>query len=160
MLTFDEIKEIIDQVNRSCIQHFELNHEATKIIIDKQCLSSTTGTMIDPQATPELDSLSTLQGVEEKEQVTKKALSAQKEENFHQIVSPTVGTFYSAPEPGAEPFVKVGQQVNASQVVCVLEAMKLFNEVEAGVTGKVIEILVKDGDFIEYGHPLFLVKPE
>jgi len=71
-----------------------------------------------------------------------------------------VGTFYAASEPGADPFVKPGQKVMANTVVCVLEAMKLFNEIEAGITGEIVEVLCKDGEFVEYGQPLFLVKPE
>ncbi|PZE19345.1 acetyl-CoA carboxylase biotin carboxyl carrier protein [Paenibacillus xerothermodurans] len=76
----------------------------------------------------------------------------------HKVVAPTVGTFYSAPEPGAEPFVQVGQAVTEASVVCVLEAMKLFNEINAGVAGEIVEVLVKDGDFVEYGQPLFLIR--
>ena len=81
-------------------------------------------------------------------------------ENYHQIVSPMVGTFYQAPSPGAEPYVTIGSRVKEDTVVCIIEAMKLFNEIEADVRGEIVDILVKDGQLVEYGQPLFLVKPE
>ena len=160
MLTFNELKEIINLVDQSCIQHFELNHEATKIVIDKHNLPSNREQKINNQGTTVANLIPTLPSEGTEEQVSGKETLDQGKGDFYKVVSPTVGTFYSAPEPGAEPFVKIGQQVNSSTVLCVLEAMKLFNEVEAGVNGEVIEALVKDGDFIEYGHPLFLIKPE
>ena len=69
-----------------------------------------------------------------------------------------VGTFYCAPDPKAPPFVKVGSVVVPNTVVCVLEAMKIFSEVEAEVEGEITEVLVKDGDFVEFGQPLFRVR--
>jgi acetyl-CoA carboxylase biotin carboxyl carrier protein len=75
------------------------------------------------------------------------------------IESPMVGTFYAAPNPDAGPFVKVGTSVSADTVVCMVEAMKVFNEIKAGKTGKVERILVKNGDAVEFGQKLFLVRP-
>ena len=80
------------------------------------------------------------------------------EKELIEITAPMVGTFYSATEPGAEPFVKVGSKIDADSVICILEAMKLFTEVEADVSGEIVEILAKDGDLVEYGQPLFSVK--
>lgn len=71
-----------------------------------------------------------------------------------------VGTFYQAPNPEAAPYVKVGDKVGEESIVCIVEAMKLFNEIEAEVKGEIVEILVKDGQLVEYGQPLFLVKAE
>lgn len=77
----------------------------------------------------------------------------------HQIVkSPLVGTFYEAPSPGAAPFVKVGDQVEVGQVLCIVEAMKLMNEVESDVAGEVVERIARAGQPVEYGQPLFAVK--
>src|SRR5699024_5921318 len=76
----------------------------------------------------------------------------------YEIVSPMVGTFYKAPSPESEPYVKVDSQVNENSIVCIVEAMKLFNEIEAEVSGKIVEILVQDGELVEYGQPLFRVK--
>ncbi|QHJ71455.1 acetyl-CoA carboxylase biotin carboxyl carrier protein [Planococcus halotolerans] len=78
--------------------------------------------------------------------------------NTHQILSPMVGTFYQSPSPEEPAYVQVGTKVTADQVVCIVEAMKLFNEIEAEVDGEIAEILVKDGQLVEYGQPLFLVK--
>lgn len=71
-----------------------------------------------------------------------------------------VGTFYQAPSPDAAPYVKVGDKVGEETIVCIVEAMKLFNEIEAEIKGEIVEVLVKDGQLVEYGQPLFLVKPE
>ncbi|GHH97495.1 acetyl-CoA carboxylase biotin carboxyl carrier protein [Neobacillus kokaensis] len=76
------------------------------------------------------------------------------------IVSPMVGTFYRAPGEDADPFVKVGDKVDKSTVVCILEAMKLFNEIEADVNGEVVDILVQNGQLVEHGQPLFLIKTQ
>ncbi len=74
------------------------------------------------------------------------------------ITSPMVGSFYQAPSPGAKPFVKVGDTVSVGQVVCIVEAMKLMNEIEAEVSGKIIEICVEDGQSVEYGQALMYVE--
>jgi acetyl-CoA carboxylase biotin carboxyl carrier protein len=74
------------------------------------------------------------------------------------IVSPMVGSFYASPAPGEKPFVKVGDNVAAGQVVCIVEAMKLMNEIEAEVSGKIIEICVEDGQSVEYGQVLMYVE--
>ncbi len=76
-----------------------------------------------------------------------------------EIHAPIVGTFYRKPAPDAEPFVEVGDRVEKGQVVCIIEAMKLFNEIESEVSGVVRKILVEDGEPVEYGQPLFLVEP-
>ncbi len=76
-----------------------------------------------------------------------------------EITAPIVGTFYRKPAPDAEPFVNVGDRIEKGQVVCIIEAMKLFNEIESEVSGIVRKILVEDGEPVEYGQPLFLVEP-
>ena len=75
------------------------------------------------------------------------------------IKSPMVGTFYSAPEPGADPYVKAGSRVAAGQVVCIIEAMKIMNEIEAEVAGLVREVCVENAQPVEFGQPLFRVDP-
>lgn len=74
------------------------------------------------------------------------------------IKAPMVGTFYKAPSPEADAYVKVGDKVSNNSVVCILEAMKLFNEIEAEVSGEIVEILVEDGEMVEFDQPLFRVK--
>jgi acetyl-CoA carboxylase biotin carboxyl carrier protein len=80
-------------------------------------------------------------------------------DDLHVIKSPIVGTFYAAPSPEAGPFVKVGDTVEAGQTVCIIEAMKLMNEIEADIGGEVTRILVENGQPVEYGEPLFALRP-
>ena len=79
--------------------------------------------------------------------------------NYKEITSPIIGTFYRKPAPDKPVFVEVGDVVSEDTVVCMVEAMKLFNEIEAEISGKIVKILVEDGTPIEYGQPLFLVDP-
>jgi len=79
------------------------------------------------------------------------------EEKLHVIKSPLVGTFYRAPAPGAPPFVEEGDIVSPGQVLCIIEALKVMNEIESDVRGKVVKILVENGQPVEYGQPLFLI---
>jgi acetyl-CoA carboxylase biotin carboxyl carrier protein len=79
-------------------------------------------------------------------------------EDLHLIKSPIVGTFYGAPSPGAEAFVKVGSQVETGQTLCIVEAMKLMNEIESDATGEVIRVYVENGQPVEYGQPLFGIR--
>ncbi len=87
------------------------------------------------------------------------SLPAEPEENLHIVRSPIVGTFYEAPSPGAPPFIKVGDQVEVGQVLCIVEAMKLMNEIECDVAGEVVKKLVTNGQPIEYGQELFSIRP-
>jgi len=80
------------------------------------------------------------------------------EEELHQVKSPIVGTFYEAPAPGAPPFVKPGDSVQAGQVLCIIEAMKLMNEIESDASGEVVKLLVANGQPVEYGQPLFAIR--
>jgi acetyl-CoA carboxylase biotin carboxyl carrier protein len=75
------------------------------------------------------------------------------------IASPMVGTFYAAPAPDADPYVRVGQRVHADMVVCIIEAMKVMNEIKAEVTGVIEQVLVENGKPVEFGQPLFMVRP-
>lgn len=80
-------------------------------------------------------------------------------DDLHVIKSPIVGTFYEAPNPESAPFVKVGDSVTAGQVVCIVEAMKLMNEIEADAGGEIARVLVENGQPVEYGQPLFALRP-
>jgi acetyl-CoA carboxylase biotin carboxyl carrier protein len=80
-------------------------------------------------------------------------------EDLHLIKSPIVGTFYGAPSPGAEAFVKVGAQVETGQTLCIVEAMKLMNEIESDASGEVIRVYAENGQPVEYGQPLFGIRP-
>jgi len=82
------------------------------------------------------------------------------EEGLHTVKSPIVGTFYEAPSPGAPPFVKVGDAVEVGQVVCIVEAMKLLNEIESDFAGEIVKKLASNGQPIEYGQELFVIRPK
>ncbi len=85
-------------------------------------------------------------------------LAAELEEKLHEVKSPIVGTFYESPSPGAPPFVKIGDQVEVGQVLCIVEAMKLMNEIEADVAGEVVKRIASSGQPVEYGQPLFAIR--
>ncbi|HTT23777.1 MAG TPA: acetyl-CoA carboxylase biotin carboxyl carrier protein [Candidatus Sulfotelmatobacter sp.] len=82
------------------------------------------------------------------------------EEGLHSVKSPIVGTFYEAPSPGAPPFVKVGDSVEVGQVLCIVEAMKLLNEIESDFAGEIVKKLATNGQPIEYGQELFVIRPK
>jgi acetyl-CoA carboxylase biotin carboxyl carrier protein len=84
--------------------------------------------------------------------------TANEDAGMHIIKSPIVGTFYEASAPGAEPYIKVGDQVESGQVVCIVEAMKLMNEIESDVAGEVVKRMVASGQPVEYGQPLFAIR--
>jgi acetyl-CoA carboxylase biotin carboxyl carrier protein len=86
------------------------------------------------------------------------ATSAPVEEALHEVKSPIVGTFYESPSPGTPPFVKIGDQVEVGQVLCIVEAMKLMNEIEADVAGEVVKRIATSGQPVEYGQPLFAIR--
>ena len=87
------------------------------------------------------------------------AAEARSTEDLHLVKSPIVGTFYESPSPGTEAFVKVGTHVETGKVLCIVEAMKLMNEIESDVSGEVIRIFVENGQPVEYGQPLFGIRP-
>src|ERR1700685_2629306 len=88
------------------------------------------------------------------------AAEATAAEDFHIVKSPIVGTLYEAPSPGAPPFVKVGDSVEVGQVLCIVEAMKLLNEIESDVAGEIVKKLAVNGQPIEYGQELFVIRPK
>lgn len=87
------------------------------------------------------------------------ATEARASEDLHLVKSPIVGTFYGSPSPGAEPFVKIGGHVDTGQTLCIVEAMKLMNEIESDVSGEVLRVFADNGQPVEYGHPLFGIRP-
>jgi acetyl-CoA carboxylase biotin carboxyl carrier protein len=86
------------------------------------------------------------------------ALADELEEKLHEVKSPIVGTFYESPSPGAPPFVKIGDQVEVGQVLCIVEAMKLMNEIESDVAGEVVRRIASSGQPVEYGQALFAIR--
>lgn len=165
MLKVQEIRELIKLIDESTINEFEYELDGTKLTMKKGGAETVTYQLPaqqQVQAAPAPQQLeqaapapaaSTTQPAPEAEKVAQG-------ENLHKIVSPMVGTFYSSPSPDADVFVQPGSKVSKDSVVCIVEAMKLFNEIEADVKGEIVDVLVKNGELVEYGQPLFTVKSE
>jgi acetyl-CoA carboxylase biotin carboxyl carrier protein len=164
MFKLSEIKELIKLVDQTSVHEVEIENEGARLMIRKPGKTE----VVNVQAAPVVPTYT--QAVQAP--VTQAAPAAvpapapeaaqpaAKAENLHQIVSPMVGTFYRSPSPDAAPFVNVGDRVSEKTVVCILEAMKLMNELEAEVRGEIVDVLVENGQLVEYGQPLFLVRPE
>ena len=93
-----------------------------------------------------------------KENIVPQEKTEEVEENLKVVTSPMVGTFYAKPSPNADTFVEIGKKVKKGETLCIVEAMKLMNEIEAEYDGEIVEILVKDGEMVDYGKPLFKMK--
>lgn len=171
MLKVQEIRELIKLVDQSSIDEFVYENEGSKIKMKKNVLS--TVTTIQPITPAAVDIAPTIQTIpvetstpvaqvqETKQETAKVEPSNQVDTvNLLKITSPMVGTFYASPTPDADVYVRSGSKVSKDSIVCIVEAMKLFNEIEAEVNGEIVEVLVKNGQLVEYGQPLFLVKPE
>jgi acetyl-CoA carboxylase biotin carboxyl carrier protein len=166
-----EIRELIKLVDQSSVTDFDYEFEGLKVSIKKGSYSTVP---TSEQAPPVQDNIQTpivatsaatpvqpiVAAVPEQAPITPKAQAEQETASLHKIVSPMVGTFYSSPSPDKGPYVKVGDKVTDSSIVCIVEAMKLMNEIEAEVRGEIVDILVENGQLVEYGQALFLVKPE
>jgi acetyl-CoA carboxylase biotin carboxyl carrier protein len=158
MLKIEDITTIIKLVDQSSLKRFELECENTKLVLSKEELNQPSS-KLEPMLAPS-EKMANAEVVKSIESNIAQESGLTESETLHTITAPMVGTFYAAVEPGAQPFVQVGQKITSDQIVCILEAMKLFNETEAGINGEIVDVLVKDGDFVEYGQPLFVVKPE
>jgi len=157
MLKIEEIKELINLINDSNISDFVYENEGAKVEIKKnrpevQAVAAVSA----PAPVAQVQAIQP-QAVQVAQEEVKQAESAANE-NLHKITSPMVGTFYQSASPDNPAYVSVGDKVSKDTVVCIVEAMKLFNEITAEVEGEIVEILVKDGELVEYGEPLFLVK--
>ncbi|MEK3934261.1 acetyl-CoA carboxylase biotin carboxyl carrier protein [Sporosarcina sp. FSL W7-1349] len=169
MLKIQEIREIIKLIDQSSIETFSYEAEGTKIKLKKggdtqptvMAVPEPAATVLvqQPQATlPQVQAEPAPAVKQEEPQSPAPAAETADNADLHKIISPMVGTFYSASSPDAPAYVKAGDKVDPESIVCIVEAMKLFNEIEAEVSGEIVEILVKDGQLVEYGQPLFLVK--
>ena len=145
-MNLKEIREMIDLMNENDLTEIEIEREGTKIKIKR---GSSQGYELLPKSIP---------GYQVETHVSSLAANDAvkgKNANHTQIQSPMVGTFYRAPSPEAPVFVEPGQIVEIGQVVCIVEAMKLMNEIKSEVRGKVVEVMVNNGDPVEFGQPLF-----
>lgn len=167
MLKIQEIREIIRLIDQSSISEFTYKHDGSTVKIKKHEEINALPTAGEPtkQAVPEskptepkiTKSEQPPAAQQEVEQVAAN-IAQSSDDNTTEIVSPMVGTFYRKPSPDSETFVEIGDKVKEDSVVCIVEAMKLFNEIEAETNGEIVEILVNDGELVEYGQALFKVK--
>ncbi|UXR79302.1 MULTISPECIES: acetyl-CoA carboxylase biotin carboxyl carrier protein [unclassified Staphylococcus] len=149
-MNFNEIKELIEMLDQSNLTEIKIENKDSKISLKKEKITQQITAASVPsvaQVSPEPSPLEQIPTVHQEVADSLKTISA-----------PMVGTFYKAPSPEESPYVQVGDQVNPETTVCILEAMKLFNEIQAEVSGEIVEILVEDGQMVEYGQALFKVK--
>ena len=146
-MNLKEIKEMIQLMNENGLSEFEMEKDGLKVRLRKGSGGVEQTVVYEPRsaAQPRV--------AETPKEAMAAAVAAK-----NTIKSPMVGTFYAAPAPDAAPFVQVGSTVDVGQVICVIEAMKLMNEIKSEVRGKIVEVLVHNGDPVEFGQPLFLVE--
>jgi acetyl-CoA carboxylase biotin carboxyl carrier protein len=156
-----ELKELIEFLIEKDIAEFELERGDVKVRIKR-------GREVQMAAPPETRYVHVAPPSPAAEYPTpeapppsppEKAKPAAEESGLHEVKSPIVGTFYESPSPGAPAFVKAGDSVQVGQVLCIIEAMKLMNEIEADVSGEIVKRLVNNAQPVEYGQVLFLIRP-
>jgi acetyl-CoA carboxylase biotin carboxyl carrier protein len=150
-MNFKELKEIIDLVtSQESIEEFEIEKSGVRVRIRKSANhQSSTAAWAGPAASATVAAAVT----------TPPTPVSRESEDLSYIKSPIVGTFYGAPSPTSDPYVSVGDFVQKGTPVCIIEAMKLMNEIESEVSGEIVDILVQNGQPVEYGENLFAVRP-
>jgi acetyl-CoA carboxylase biotin carboxyl carrier protein len=159
-MEFDEINRILDIVREHDLSEFELEREGFKIRIKKGGQPQMPPASTSPQAAPAASPISYTAAARAPlpEEVPTAAPPPSDEAEFAIVKSPIVGTFFRAAEPGATPFVEVGSAVKKGQVLCIIEAMKLMNEIESEYDGDIVKIYVDNGQPVQYGERLFAIK--
>jgi acetyl-CoA carboxylase biotin carboxyl carrier protein len=159
-LNMAEIRELADLVDAHGFTDFEFENENIRIRLSKnpapQYIQAVQPVQNAPAAQPSAPSAETGPAVSGAAETA--SSEADEDAGLHLITSPIVGTFYRAPAPDKEPYVKEGSKVTPDTVVCIVEAMKLMNEIQAEVSGEVVKIYVENGQPVEYGQPLFGIK--
>jgi len=146
------IKKLVKIFNTSGITDLEIEEEGFKIKIANK-VRITQGTFQPQSAIQPVTSISSSTSSEENKSEEKSA------DNYHEVRSPIVGTFYRAPAPDADSYVQIGDTVSVGTVLCIVEAMKLMNEIESDADGKIVKIVAENGKPVEYNQPLFLIEP-
>jgi acetyl-CoA carboxylase biotin carboxyl carrier protein len=165
-MNLKELKELIEFLIEKEIAEFELERGDVKVRIKRAGEHMVVHGHGDPRffavpaAAPPAPALASPPAVAAPPAVPAAPVKAPEEESLHTVKSPIVGTYYEAPSPGAPPFIKVGDTVVEGQVLCIVEAMKLLNEIESDVAGEVVKILATNGQPIEYGQELFAIRPK
>ncbi len=150
-MNLKEIKEMINLMNENNLLELEIEREGMRIKLKRGSLESASAMPTIEYSTQPQITINTPFSQE----VSKEKISIKTTE----IKSPMVGTFYRAPSPEAAPFVEVGQEIEVGQVVCIIEAMKLMNEIKSEIKGRIIEALADNAEPVEFGQPLFLIEP-
>lgn len=151
------VRKLIKIVEKSDITEFSIQEGDLKVKISKNSkagnIQMPTQTEVQTQAASQSQ-----QPSQSSQETATQQQEVSKDENLYEVRSPIVGTFYRAPAPDADPYVQVGETVSQGQVLCIVEAMKLMNEIESEVSGKITKILVDNATPVEYNQPLFLIE--
>lgn len=154
-----QIQELVKLINKTNIGEITIEEEGVKITV-KQKKDPVQHIFAGSSQAPVFNTQQAQQPAQTSSSpVSKKPTTAPKEDNLLTIKSPMIGTFYRQAGPGKPIFVNVGDEVNPGKVVCIIEAMKLFNEIESEISGTIVKVLVEDASPVEYDQPLFLVEP-
>lgn len=154
------IKKLIKILDSCGISELEIEEEGTRLKLVKSKPQSETPQFISYSPPPAAHTQAS-QAVEAPPQKTEEVKEkAPAKENLREVKSPIVGTFYRAPSPNADPYIKVGQKVVPGTVLCIIEAMKLMNEIEAEISGTITKIMVENTQPVEYNQTLFLIEPD
>jgi acetyl-CoA carboxylase biotin carboxyl carrier protein len=160
-MDFDEINKILDIVREHELSEFELEREGFKIRIKKGSLAHAAAPFVAPAAAslpPQPAAHMAASAPAAVPEAVPPASSESEEVDLAIVKSPIVGTFFRAPEPGAAPFVDVGDTVKKGQVLCIIEAMKLMNEIDSDHDGEIVKVYVENGQPVQYGERLFAIK--
>jgi acetyl-CoA carboxylase biotin carboxyl carrier protein len=160
-MNLKELKELIEFLEEKNIAEFELERGDVRVRIRRAGEHSVAHAQGEPRfyAVAPAQAPAPEIGAAPVTAAPAAPVQAVAEEGLHMVKSPIVGTFYEAPSPGAPPFVKAGDQVEVGQVLCIVEAMKLLNEIESDVAGEIVKKLASNGQPIEYGQDLFVIRP-
>jgi len=160
LLTFEQIKELIELVASRRLQGVELERAGFRLKIDGQAPPVAAPAAAAPAGAAPAPAPSAPAAPAAAGHAADAAAAAPSSpgEGAHVLVSPIVGTFYQAPSPDAEPFVTIGSRVRKGQVLCIIEAMKLMNEIESDADGTVVEIYPQNAQAVEFGEPLFAIR--
>jgi len=157
-VNYQDIKRLVKLVETSAIDRIEIVEETFRISIEKN-LSATSRPMPVPEQHYSVSAPLPVSAETSVAVNTAAATEADAGESGHTTTSPMVGTFYRAPSPDALPFVKEGDTVVAGQTICIIEAMKVMNEIEADISGVISKILVENAQAVQFDDPLFLIEP-
>lgn len=159
-----ELREIIRLVDQSSISELTYENNGSSITLKKQVAASeqvnTVQQVVETNKPVQEIKRQNVESVVTKVEKEEVKEAADVEDGVTEIISPMVGTFYRKPSPENDNYVEVGDQVTSDSIVCIVEAMKLFNEIEAEISGEIVEVLAGDGELVEYGQPLFKVKQQ